>query len=102
MPSLTAPISEFETFTEALLLVSDPFLTSLQPEMLPFGSVFTIQSEPYPSLYWLVKPAAMNPPSLICWKDRNFLTEYSTSAPLILFHFTLPAESVLTNHALPS
>ena len=45
MLSLTAAMSEFETFTEAELLVSDAVLTSLQFGMFPLESVFTSQRD---------------------------------------------------------
>ena len=42
---MTASMPEFETFIEAVLLVSDAVLTSLQFETFPLESVFTSQRD---------------------------------------------------------
>jgi hypothetical protein len=51
------------------LVVAESFWTSVQLEMFPLESVFTSQIDPLPLSNSLVVPAAMNPPSLVCWKE---------------------------------
>ena len=66
----------FDTFTATEAVVAESFWTSVQPEMLPLESVFTSQIEPLPLSNWLVVPAAMNPPSLVCWNELKYRSEY--------------------------
>jgi hypothetical protein len=51
------------------LVVAESLWTSAQLEMLPVESVFTSHADGLPPLNWFVEPAAMNPPSLVCWKE---------------------------------
>ncbi len=37
--------------------------------MVPLESVFTSHAEALPPLNSFVEPTAMNPPSLVCWKE---------------------------------
>ena len=59
----------FETVTVIELVVAESLWTSAHFEMEPLESVFTSHVDALPPLNWLVEPAAMNPPSLVCWKE---------------------------------
>jgi hypothetical protein len=50
-------------------VAAESLWTSAQFEMLPLESVFTSHIELSPPLNWFVEPAAMNPPSLVCWLE---------------------------------
>src|SRR5262249_22067827 len=75
--SWTADRSPFETVTAIEPVAAELLWTSAQVEMLPLESVFTSHIELLPSLLnWFVEPAAMNPPSLACWKEWKYRFEY--------------------------
>ena len=78
---MTADRSPFETVTAIEPVTAESLWTSAQFEMLPLESVFTSHIELSPPLNWFVDPAAMNPPSLVCWKERKDRSEYCTSGP---------------------
>jgi hypothetical protein len=64
------------------LVTAESLLTpAAQLETAPLESVFTGHIELSPPLNWFVLPAAMNPPSLVCWKERKYGSEYCTSGP---------------------
>ena len=65
---MTADRRPFETVTLIELVAAESLWTSVHFEMLPLESVFTTHAEALPPLNWFVEPAAMNPPSLVCWK----------------------------------
>ena len=73
---MTADRSPFETVTAIEPVTAESLWTSAQFEMLPLESVFTSQIELSPPLNWFVEPAAMNPPSLVCWKEWKYRSEY--------------------------
>jgi len=73
---VTADRSPFETVTAIEPVTAESLCTSAQFEMLPFESVFTSHIELSPALNWFVEPATMNPPSLVCWKEWKYRSEY--------------------------
>ena len=73
---MTADRSPFETVTAIEPVAAESLWTSAQFEMLPLESVFTSHIELSPPLNSFVEPAAMNPPSLVCWKEWKYRSEY--------------------------